>query len=186
MNKALLVLIVLMGLAWFSMPLQAQTALPVQVVCTTGPGTYKPICGDVKQAVKGSSLYKPAKNGNRYVVLLYAKTCETAAPGGGPGCSRGDVVVSVTFEVIISDLLSHSFPYHIASVPWVLSPSESRVLAEAVVQAGLPVAVLTFSAVVDEINSHGISERQLGEAAVDEILKQMKLEMNRFLKEQTK
>lgn len=173
MKKALLVLAVLVG---FSVPLQAQTALPVEVICTKGAGTYKPICGHVKQAVKKSPLFKKAKRGNRYVVSLFAETGEI---GGG------DIDMSITYAAAISDPLSQVFPYHIASIPFVFSPSESRALGVGIVDGGLLIAVLIFSAVVDEINSYGILERQLSEATVDDIQKEMKLEMERILEEQT-
>ena len=71
MKEVLLVLAISMG---FSLPLQAQSALPVQVICTKTQGVYKPICGHMKQAVSSSAEFRPAKNGNRYIVLLFAKT----------------------------------------------------------------------------------------------------------------
>ena len=178
------VLPVLLLLAGFAVPLQAQGPLPVHVICTKGKGTYKPICKHVKQAVNASPQFRQARSGNRYVVLLYAKTCKTAGPGGGPGCNIGDIAMSVTFEAVINDPLSHSFPYHIASIPYVFTPSESRILGAAIILGGLPVAVDFFSAVVDEINSYGTSGREL-ESTGDEILEEMKLEMDKILKEQT-
>ena len=50
----------------------------------------------------------------------------------------------------ISDPLSQSFPYLIASVPWVFQASESRLLALATIEAGLPIAVVFFEALVAE------------------------------------
>ena len=184
MRNVLLVLAVLVG---FSVPLQAQTALPVQVLCIkrTLGGTYKPTCKHLKQAVKRNPLFKPAKKGNRYVVQFFAKTCETAGPGNRQSCNSGDAAMSVTFEAVISDPLSQRFPYHISSFPMVYSPSESALLAEVLIDVALPLVVAIFSGVVDEINSYGASGRQLDEATVEELQRTMELEMNRFLKEQT-
>jgi len=173
------VLPVLLLLAGFAVPLQAQGTLPVQVVCVKGdPDNYKPICGHTKQAVNRSPLYRQAKNGNRYVVIL------DAFSGRIEG---GDIVMSITMGARISDPLSQVFMYHIATIPWVFSPSESSITGELIVSEGLPVAILFFSLVVDEINSYGASGRELTEAteAAEDILRKMKLGMNRFLKEQT-
>ena len=169
------VLPILLVLAGFSVPVQAQGTLPVQVVCTKLQGFYKPICNHVKKAVNASSQFRQAKNGNRYVVILVAQTGEI---------DGGLVDMSIVVGAILSDPLTNQFPYHIVSVPWVFAPSESRALGAAIVSGGLPVAVDVFSDVVDEINSYGTSGTEL-EFAGDDILEEVKLEMHKFLKEQT-
>jgi len=172
MKKALLVLAVLVG---FSASLQAQE-LPVQVLCFKGSGSYKPICNQVKKAVNGSSQFRQARSGNRYVVILGALT------GNIQG---GDVDMSVMFGAVLSDPLSQVFPYQIVTIPLVFSPSESSIVAEGLISVFLPIAVAAFSAVVDDINSSGPSGRELSEATVDDILEKMQFEMDRLLKEQT-
>ncbi|MGH9459837.1 MAG: hypothetical protein ACRD1X_01360 [Vicinamibacteria bacterium] len=172
MKKALAVLAVLAG---FGGPLYAQE-LPVEVFCAKGAGIYKPICNQVKQAVKRSPLYKPAKNGSRYVVILWAETGNIA---------NGDIAMSATFGAVTSDTLSQTFPYHILSVPLVFPPSDSAAVAQSIVDGGLLVAVITFEAVVGEINSYGASTRQLDEATLEELQSKLKSEISRIWKEQT-
>ena len=172
MKKTLAVLAVLAG---FGGPLYAQE-LPVQVFCAKGAGIYKPICNQVKQAVKRSPLYKPAKNGSRYVVILWAETGDIA---------NGDIAMSATFGAVTSDTLSQTFPYHILSGPLVFPPSDSAAVAQAIVDGGLLVAVTVFEAVVGEINSYGASARQLDDATLEELQSKMKSEINRVWKEQT-
>jgi hypothetical protein len=173
MKKALTVLAVLAG---FGGPLYAQSELPVQVFCAKGAGIYKPICNQVKQAVKRSPLYKPAKNGSRYVVLLWAETGNIA---------NGDISMSATFGAVTSDTLSQTFPYHILSGPLVFPPSESAAVAQAVVDGGLTIAVIAFETVVGEVNSYGASVTQLDEDTVEELQLRMRSEIERVMKEQT-
>ncbi len=125
LSSALLILVALVVLLGFSVPLHAQAPLPVHVICTENEGTYQPICDHTKQAVDASPQFEQATSGNRYIVLLFAKTCETAGAGGGLGCNIGDIAMSVTFEAAINNPLSHSFPHHIGTFPWVFAPSES-------------------------------------------------------------
>jgi hypothetical protein len=172
-KKALAVLAVLAG---FGGPLYAQSELPVQVFCAKGAGIYKPICNQVKQAVKTSPLYKPAKNGSRYVVILWAETGDIA---------NGDIAMSATFGAITGDTLSQIFPYHILTGPLVFPPSDSAAVAQAVVDGGLTIAVIAFEGVVGEINSYGASTRQLDEATVEDLQLKMRSEIERVMKEQT-
>ena len=170
------VLPLLVVLAGFSVPAQAQGPLPVHVHCVKGQGTYKPICSDVKQALKRSPLFKPAKNGSRYYVHLFAETGEI---------DGGLVSMSITYGAHLGDPLSQVFPHMISSFPWVLDPSDSRLLGEVIVSTGLPFAIGLFTDVVDEINSYGTLGRELSEATGDDISEKMKFEMDKILKEQT-
>ena len=181
MKKALAILAVLVG---FSGPVYAQSKSPVEVVCVKGQGTYKALCGQVKKAVNQSAFFRKTKNGSRYVIALYAKTCQTANPFGEQGCNSGDAAVSVEFGAALNDPLSQVFPYGIATIPWVFSPADSSAFATAIVDGGLLAAALVFDAVVGEINSYGASARQLDEATLEELQRTMKLEIQRVMKEQ--
>ena len=166
------VFLVLAVLAGFSVPLQAQGTLPVQVVCVREQGPYKPICNHVKQAVNTSPQFRQAKSGSRYVLILFAlkdilKDIEAGA-----------VLMSVSFGAVISDPLSERFMYHIATIPTVFFPSQSQMTAQTIVNERLPVAVTLFSDAVDEINSYGPSGKEFSEATVEDILREMMIEMD--------
>jgi hypothetical protein len=182
--KTMKVLAVVAFLVGLRAPVQAQGPLPVQVICFKGKvsqpdGTtikaYQPICKQTKNAVKRSSDFKPAKSGNRYVVLLVAiKTADTP------------VVTSISYTAAISDPLSQSFPYHIISLPWVFETSDVEAMGEAVIDGGLPVAVDFFSDYVDEINSYGTFGKEISEEFEEEIAERVKREIDRTFEEKAK
>jgi hypothetical protein len=179
--KIMKILATVAVLAGLSVPVQAQRALPVQVVCIKGTGDpyhtyYKPICGAVKKAVNKSSEYKQAKKGNRYVLILDAWSGEVAS---------GDVIMSITVGAKISDPLSKMFPYLVASIPHSFMPSELSVTAAAIVNGALPVATDFFSDYVDEINSFAYLQQEFGEDIHDDIATKMKLAMEEFEKQNT-
>ncbi len=171
------VLAVVAVLAGFSVPLQAQRSLPVEVICVKGQGTYQPICQHTKQAVGRSSEFRKAKSGNRYVVIVYAEKGQI---------DGGIIDMAVAYGAVLSDPLSKLFPYSIGGIPFVFAPSESRIWGEALIIGGLPVFVDAFSAVVNEINSYGTLQRELSEDTGNDIIEKMKFEIDKILREKTK
>ena len=174
MRQTLLMFAMLAGL---SSPLYSQSATPVEVACVKGAGTYKAICGQVKKAVKQNPLFKPSKKGNRYAVVLYARTGEIA---------NGDIVMSVAYGAALSDQLSQRFPYNIITLPLVFSPAESAAVAAGVIDGGLVAAAVIFEAFADQINSYGASTMQFDEATITEVEKQVKSEIDRIVREETR
>ena len=86
MKEVLLVLAISMG---FSLPLQAQSALPVQVICTKTQGVYKPICGHMKQAVSSSAEFRPAKKRQPLHRVALRKDLRNRRSRRRPGMQRG-------------------------------------------------------------------------------------------------
>lgn len=183
LSSAFLILVVLVVLVGVSEPLHAQAPLPVQVICVQDVGTFQPICDQTNQAVNASPQYIQAMSGNRYILVLNAKTCVPGDTINGLGCNIGDVLMSATYAAAISDPLSQTFPYHIATVPWVFAVSDAPALGAVLVTEGFLVAAAFFPAVVDEINSLRTSGGL--EFVGDAILEEMKLRMRNALEKQT-
>ena len=170
------VLPALLLLAGFAVPLQAQGTLPVQIVCVKGAGTFKPLCSDTKKAVNSNPQFRQARNGARYVVILFAQKGKI---------DGGRISAAIAIGAILSDPLSQQFPYSFGAFPFVFAPDESRFVGPAIVDGALPVFVDAFSDLTDEINSFGPLGREFGETTEDGILEEMRLEMLKILKEQT-
>jgi len=182
LSSALLFPVTLVVLLGFSVPLEAQGPVPVELVCVQNAHVFQPICNQTRQAINASPQFRQAMSGNRYAVILFAQTCDPVDRTGGRICNTGDALVSITYAAIRSDRdpLSEIFPYTIACLPWVFASSEAPILGGAIIEA-LPVAVDAFSEVLGENKSFGTSARTRQSFDEGDIAEEIKSAMHEFI-----